>query len=114
MMRDVNDAHRCHRLGDAGERIARPLLTEAGFRSIESLNVKRANYPYADFVAERNGTRYVISVKIRNKMERSGSLNSRFKLGAKCHDYAAAAEQDEHAIAAWLMIARRRARVSPT
>lgn len=101
MMQDKHDARRCKRLGDVGEQLAPMLLKRVGFTGIIDLNGRHHNYPFGDFLAERNGTRYVISVKTRNKWEQPGppKLNSRYKLGEKCEELAAAAEQRERAVA---------------
>lgn len=63
------------------------------------------NFPFADVYAERGGHRYAISVKIRNKFETTGRLNSRYKLGADCYRLAKLAETKLHAEAAGLAIA---------
>lgn len=106
MMKDEDDARRCKRLGDVGEQLAPMLLKRAGFTGIVDLNGRHYNYPFGDFLAERNSTRYVISVKTRNKWELPGppKLNSRYRLGEKCEELAAAAEERERAVAAWLAI----------
>ncbi len=68
-------------LGDIGETIASELLPEKGFKSVINLNKIYPNFPFADFAAIRNGKKYIISVKARNKYEHTGKLNSRYKLG---------------------------------
>ena len=109
-MQDLRDARRCKRLGDVGEQLAPMLLKRAGFDNVIDLNSLHSNYPFGDFLATRDGTRYVISVKTRNKWELPGPphLNSRYKLGGRCDELAAAAEIRERAVAAWLTIALAR------
>jgi hypothetical protein len=87
-------ARRARGLGGAGERLAETLLARAGFTAVPNLNREAMNFPYADFYAERNGERFVISVKMRNKFEaRTGRLNSRYKLGRRCYKLAQRAEK---------------------
>lgn len=106
---DWSTSARWKRLGDAGEKLARALLVTSGFADVISLNDSEMNFPFADYFAVRRGSRFVISVKIRNKFEftRNGRqrLNSRYKLGPKCYEYAEAAERKFTAQAAWLTIA---------
>ena len=106
---DTTTAWRAKRLGDIGEELAETLLLQHGFANIQNLNRARANFPFADFLAERRSTRYVISVKIRNKYEfsQAGSrrLNQRYKLGAKCLQHAENAARHFNAVTAWLAIA---------
>jgi predicted RecB family endonuclease len=78
---DANTAERAKRLGAVGERIAKEVLAGSGFKKIRNLNQHMTNFPFADVYAERGGHRYAISVKIRNKFETTGRLNSRYKLG---------------------------------
>jgi len=103
---DKSVARRWRELGAAGEALAELLLRSNGFTHIKNLNRQQTNFPFADFYAERDGQRYVISVKARNKYEfGTGRLNSRYKLGAKCYENTAAAEKQFRAKAAWLTIA---------
>lgn len=105
---DKQTAQRAKKLGDIGEDLTKHLLKQNGFESIRNLNRLQNNFPFGDFYAEKNGVRYVISVKIRNRYEftRDGSkrLNSRYKLGSKCYAHATAAERQLNAVAAWLTI----------
>lgn len=68
-------------LGDYGEELINNLLLENKFTNIKDLNKPIRGQRFADFYAERDGNRYVISVKTRNKLEITGVLNSRYKLG---------------------------------
>ena len=102
---DASTARRARGLGDVGEQLAATLLARAGFANLRNLNHAAANFPYADFYAERSGEQYVVSVKMRNKYEtRTGRLNSRYKLGARCYELARRAEEQLNARAAWLAI----------
>ena len=53
------------------------------------------NYPFADLYAEKDGKRYVISVKARNKYENNGiNENLRYKLGSNCYEKASITEKE--------------------
>ena len=109
VIRSNQTALRCRRLGDLGEELAEHLLVTNGFTNILNLNKSKMNQPFADFYAERGGRKYVISVKARNKYEfGSGKLNSRYKLGKKCHEHAKnTSRQFDGAVSAWLAISLR-------
>ncbi len=87
-------AARNHRLGNIGEQWAEMLLSRNGFTNIENLNNKRKNYAYADIYAEKDGERYVISVKTRNKMRSvsknrpKATLNDSYNLSSLGNHYA--------------------------
>ena len=108
--RDKSTALRSKLLGDIGESLAKQILDDRHFTNIKKLNdLLSRNFPFADYYAERNGSKYVISVKARNKYEfavvgKARRLNSRYKLGANCYQLAAEAERKFGAKAAWLSI----------
>lgn len=115
---DSKTAQRWQRFGALGEQLALEILLRNGFTNIRNVNTEKMNFAYADVVAERDGKRYVISVKARNKYERVRDpsrprrLNSRYKLGARCYELAATAEKELSGHAAWLAIAVERATYS--
>ena len=107
---DKHVARRFKELGSAGEYLTEQLLKDNGFANIRNLNHDQMNFPFADFYAERNNIRYVISAKTRNKYEWSPDttkkrLNSRYNLGSKCYEHAELAQNQFKAEAAWLTIA---------
>ncbi len=104
LIHDRENRSRTKQLGDFGEQLAIKLLAGAGFTEILDLNEKQSNYPFADLYAERDGERFIISVKTRLKYERLGGLNPRYNLGLEWRRKAALAERNEDAIAAWLTI----------
>ena len=75
------EGKRFKKLGDMGEQLALLLLERHGFIHFHNLNNSSMNFPFADLMAEKDGVKYLISVKARNKFEHTGKLNSRFKLG---------------------------------
>lgn len=99
-------------LGREGERFAEQLLGEAGFISIKQMNAIRTNYPFADLYAERDGQKYAISVKARNRYEkpRKGDThrreNPRFRLGGarKCRELARRVAEELAVKGAWVII----------
>ena len=105
-------AARSHNLGDIGEQWAEVILSRNGFTNIENLNNKRKNHGYADIYAEKDGKRYVISVKTRNKMRASSKKrpkatpNDSYNLSSLGNHYALAklAEEARQAKAAWIAI----------
>jgi len=103
------DGRRFKKLGDFGERLAPEVLKRNGFDEIEDLNKIIMNFPFADFSAKRGGTKYIISVKSRNKYEHGGNLNSRYKLGdteKKLNKIRTEAKYSEYKchVSAWLAI----------
>src|SRR5205085_4351520 len=62
VQRSKATALRSRRLGEIGEALADELLKRNNFSNVENLNIEKRNFPFADFFAERDGIRYVISV----------------------------------------------------
>lgn len=96
---------RWKKLGDLGEYLAEVLFRRAGFENIRNLNKERTNKMFADVYAEREKKAYIVSVKARNKYQKSGKLNDRYKLNYKCYEHSKIVENEYKAIAAWLTIA---------
>jgi Holliday junction resolvase-like predicted endonuclease len=96
------EAMRKKALGELGELVALKTLVDNGFEKISHLNdIKRRNYPFADLLAEKNGKKYAISVKARNKFQKNGALNSRYNLK---QTYVASVENELVAEAYWMAI----------
>src|SRR5258708_8647180 len=94
--------NRRRQLGDLGERWTESLLKAAGFSNVQNLNAIKYNHPGGDYLAERHGERYFITVKARNKFVQGGRrLNAGYNIYPK---KVRAAARDCHAIASWLMI----------
>lgn len=108
MAYDPKKAQKTRLLGRIGEELAPPLLEQAGFTDIQNLNAKKMNHEDADFLASREGHRYFISVKARNKWTNQGEpdLNPRYKLHSKGRSIQDALEtaRSYQAEYAWLTI----------
>jgi hypothetical protein len=63
---------RITRLGLLGEELATERLEGEGFK-VQNLNKQRANFPFADLLATKDGVRYFIGVKARNE-NRQGNV----------------------------------------
>ncbi len=69
------------KLGRVGDLLAAERLREHRFTDVEDMNQRRANYPFADQLAARDGTRYLIGVKTRNEMRQGEvGLNASYNL----------------------------------
>ena len=97
-------ALRVKSLGALGELIAIKVLVDNEFEKIRNLNDQKKNFPYGDLYAEKKGNRFVISVKSRNKYQRNGKINSRYKLGEGCYEHAEDACRQYKAKPYWMAI----------
>jgi hypothetical protein len=91
-------------LGDWGEKKALDLLKRAGFRNVRDMNAESSNHPFGDICAERDGPRYLIGVKTRNKYQTSGLINPTYNVRKRGADVKAIA-QKYNATLAWVAIA---------
>ncbi len=99
-----SEALRKKSLGELGELISIKALVDVSFEKIVNLNDKKMNYPYADLYAEKEGQRYVISVKARNKYQKDKRLNAFYNIGSNAYRKAAVAEKEYSAKAYWLAV----------
>lgn len=67
-------------LGELGELLAIKALVDNGFEKVMNINDIKRNFVFADLYAEKEGKKYLISVKTRNKYTKDGKLNDRYKL----------------------------------
>lgn len=104
-VQDKSTAARSRSNGRIGEQLAEQVLELNGFTNIENLNNSKFNHKYADIYAEKDGERYVISVKARNKHTASGKINPSYNLikGGDI-EFAREAEETKNATAAWIAI----------
>jgi hypothetical protein len=100
----IKEAARKKSLGELGELFAIKALVDKKFDKIRNLNDNHLNELFADIECEKNGLRYIISVKARNKYQKNGKLNSRYNLGANVYEKALAAEKKYNACAFWMAI----------
>ena len=106
-MNTKKDAKRKKALGELGELFAIKALVDEGFTNIKNLNDEKMNFPYGDLYAENGENKYIISVKARNKFEKNGKENTRYKLGQnpeKAYKNAKKAEKEKNAKAYWMVI----------
>jgi hypothetical protein len=98
------EAARKKSLGELGELFALKALVDKKFDRIRNLNDNSINETFADIECEKDGLKYVISVKARNKYQKDGKLNSRYNLGADVYKKAQSAENKYNASAYWMAI----------
>ncbi|MBL8025185.1 MAG: hypothetical protein JNL74_02170 [Fibrobacteres bacterium] len=98
------EAARKKSLGELGELFAIKALVDNKYDKIRNLNDDHMNEAFADLSCEKNGTKYVISVKARNMFQINGKLNTRYNLGSKVYEKARMAESKYAAIPCWMAI----------
>jgi hypothetical protein len=98
------EAARKKSLGELGELFALKALVDKKFDRIRNLNDNSMNEAFADILCEKDGLRYIISVKARNKYQKNGKLNTRYNLGEKVYEKAISAENKYTGSAYWLAI----------
>lgn len=98
------DAARKKSLGELGELFAFKALVDKEFDKIRNLNDDKMNEKYADIYCEKDGKKYVISVKSRNKHQKNGQLNTRYNLGSKAYEKAQYVEKKYNAEAHWIAV----------
>ncbi len=98
------EASRKKSLGELGELFALKALVDNRFDRIRNLNDDSMNETFADISCEKDGERYIISVKARNKFQKNGKLNTRYNLGKSVYEKAIASEKKHKAQACWLAI----------
>jgi hypothetical protein len=89
-------AKRAGKLGLIGEQLALAELALHGFTEIRHLNHPKKNHPFAPFAdisAERNGLKFWIGVKTRNKYQNEGTINPCYKIDPRGRALAVQLEQ---------------------
>ena len=71
------EALRKKSLGELGELFAIKALVDNSFDKIKNFNDVKRNYSYVDLYAEKNGEKYFISVKSRNKYQKNRIFDAR-------------------------------------
>jgi len=103
-LENKKEAARKKSLGELGELFALKALVDQSFDKIRNLNDQKMNEKFADIVAEKEGVRYVISVKARNKYQVNGKLNTRYNLGSNAYKKALSTEKKYNAKAFWIAV----------
>ncbi len=98
------EAARKKSLGELGELFAIKTLVDEQFDKIRNLNDEHRNTPFADIYAERNGKKYIISVKSRNRYQRDGKENPSYNLGDNAYEKAKRVAEEYNAEPYWMAI----------
>jgi hypothetical protein len=98
------EAARKKSLGELGELFALKALVDRQFDKIRNLNDKKTNQAFADIECEKDGKKYIISVKARNKYQKNGKINTRYNLGKGVNEKSLLIEQKFNATAYWMAI----------
>ena len=98
------EAARKKSLGELGELFALKALVDKRFDKIRNLNDNVFNETFADIECEKDGIRFIVTVKARNKYQKNGKLNSRYNLGGKVYEKATSAAIKYNASAYWMAI----------
>ncbi len=98
------EAARKKSLGELGELFAIKALVDARFDKIRNLNDDHMNTAFADLYAEKDGKKYVISVKARNKYQADGKMNTRYNLGTDTSRKAEEVAKEYNAEPYWMAI----------
>lgn len=98
------EAARKKSLGELGELFALKALVDKKFDRIRNLNDDIMNETFADIECEKDGIKFIISVKARNKFQKNGKLNTRYNLGADVYNKGLSAEIKYNASAYWMAI----------
>lgn len=104
MTANKKEASRKKSLGELGELFALKALVDKKFDRIRNLNDESMNETFADIYCEKDGERFVISVKARNKFQNNGKLNTRYNLGDSVSEKAELSEKKYNAKACWIAV----------
>ncbi|MFN5418502.1 MAG: hypothetical protein ACK5B9_15700 [Flavobacteriia bacterium] len=91
-------------LGELGELFAIKAFVDKKFDRIRNLNDSSMNEAFADIECEKDGVKYIVSVKARNKYQKNGKLNTRYNLGTSAYEKAFYAEKKYNATAYWMAV----------
>ena len=104
MINEKKETARKKSLGELGELFAIKALVDEQYDRIRNLNDDHMNEAFADIYCEKDGKRYVISVKARNKYQKDGKLNTRYNLGSNAYEKAGRVSKHYDAEAYWMAI----------
>ena len=103
-LENKKEAARKKSLGELGELFALKALVDKKFDRIRNLNDNLMNETFADIECEKDGQKYIISVKARNKYQKDGKLNTIYNLGQNVYEKSLSAEKKYNASAYWMAI----------
>ncbi len=103
-LENIKEASRKKSLGELGELFAIKTLVDCEFDKIRNMNDVKMNEEYVDIICEKDGIRYLVSVKARNKHQINGKINTRYNLGDSVYSKAKKAESKFKGIAYWMAI----------
>lgn len=103
-LENKKEAGRKKSLGELGELFALKALVDKKFDRIRNLNDNSMNEAFADIECEKEGQKYIVSVKARNKYQKDGKLNIRYNLGRNVYEKSLSAEKKYNASAYWIAI----------
>lgn len=98
------EAARKKSLGELGELYAIKTLVDEHFDKIRNVNDDHMNTCFADIYAEKDGKKYVISVKARNKYQLDRSLNTSYRLGTNAYEKARRVSEEYGAEPYWMAV----------
>jgi hypothetical protein len=104
ILENKKEASRKKSLGELGELFAIKALVDKKFDQIRNLNDSNITEPFADIFCVKDGVKYIVSVKARNKYQKNGKLNSSYNLGNDAFNKAEKASKKYDAIPCWLAI----------
>ena len=104
ILENKKEASRKKSLGQLGELFAIKALVDMKFDCIRNLNDDNMTEPFADIYCEKDGVRYIVSVKARNKYQKNGKLNSSYNLGNDAFNKADLASKKYNATPCWLAV----------
>jgi hypothetical protein len=103
-LENIKEASRKKSLGELGELFAIKTLVDFEYDKIRNLNDFRMNEEFVDLSCEKDGIRYLVSVKSRNKHQINGKINTRYNLGSNVYEKAKKAELKFNGIAYWMAV----------
>ena len=104
MDNNKKEAARKKSLGELGELFAIKTLVDEQYDLIRNLNDDHMNEAFGDIYCEKNGKKFVISVKARNKYQKNGRLNTRYNLGTNAYEKARKVSVAKNAEPYWMAI----------
>lgn len=102
--KNQKEAKRKKALGELGELLGIKTLVDNGFTNIKNLNDEKRNFPFADLYAEKEGKKYVISIKARNQIQKNGKENLFYNLGKNVYVNSKEVMNKYYAEAYWMAI----------